>query len=240
MRDDKKMPDHESHGLISLSRIYGGMEGFKLYGVPFRTMSAMRIRITNAKESFSRVSGTHRIDTQIIAEVELSATQFAELITTPNMGCGVPCTIKYIREAEKGKTILHKCEPPDVQLSDSMKTKEAFEEEVEGKLAAMEEVKRNIGKLLDEARLSNKRKNAILHSIWEFMRLFNDSAPFMMEKFEKAAAQSTQDMKAEVTAFVEHVVRETGIAKLKEESGVLIDPPKRERIRLEDGDPDAD
>jgi hypothetical protein len=219
---DRDEEQHESYGVVSLSR-FTSSRGMNLFGTPVKPRAGMQLQISTAKPSHSRVSGSHVMDDKVVVVLDMSATQFAELITTPNHGVGVPCTLRYTRTG----TTLAKLDDPPPQVSEAEKGRTAFREEVEEKVASMKAVNRRIGKLLDEARVSQARRSEIRREINQFMRLFEDSAPFMMERYEKNAETATTKAKAELAAFADHLVHATGIEALR--SGV-------ELAQLEPGD----
>lgn len=83
---------HPSFGEVSINRYQGGR---KLFMSPIDTQGGMTIRISSADLIHSD-NGTDRVygGTKVLAEVSLSFTQFAEVLTSG--GTPVPCTIRYI------------------------------------------------------------------------------------------------------------------------------------------------
>lgn len=105
MLDDKRF-DHESYGMVSLSRI-SSSGGHRLFmsALPFHHHS-IRLRIHHGYLTRGEIVGDIAHAGPQIVEVELSAAQFAELITTMNVGDGVPCTIvRHGRSMEEPPSI---------------------------------------------------------------------------------------------------------------------------------------
>lgn len=204
--DWKELPKHEANGIIRLARVQGRTD---LFGCPVRVMGFMQLEISECELHHDRVSGDHYDEGKHIATIWMSATQFAEMITTPNVGVGVPCTLRHYRDGEK----LKECEPPPRQESEAARTRHSFREEVEQRLDAMRAAREEVAKVTES--LSARKREAVLETIDRFMKLFTDSAPFMMERFEEHAEEVVGRAKGEISAFAEVVAQRTGIEALK-------------------------
>lgn len=208
MRDREDLPQHESHGQIQFNRVSGGWNT-RFHGSPIGAGHFIQLTLSEGQTTFDRVSGTHHYDGKVVCRVRMTATQFAEAITSMNMGAGIPVTFELVRAGP-----LKRCEDPPAEQSEAVRIADAFEGEVGEKLASLKAMRRRIQKLLDEAKIGQARKEAIDRELWSFFRLFEDSAPFMMKRFEEATIASVQDAKANVAAFVEGALRQTGLAAL--------------------------
>jgi hypothetical protein len=206
MRDEET---HESYALISFSRVTGGLG--PLYGTPIEARSGVRLMITESSRVFNGVSGERFVDGKIILEAMLSEMQFAELITTMNVGMGTPMTLDLVREGA-----MKQCEKPPPQESEAKRIKEAFEAQVAAKTATLKSVRRRIRKLLAESKISEKRKEQIDNEIFQFTRLFEDSAPFMMKQFERSTVEAVADAKASISSHARAVAEATGLRYLAE------------------------
>ena len=85
----------KSWGMVGFYRTYGG--GKELFGSDVTNHNTIRLTIKHARKH-RELGKDWTMGDDIICEVELSALQFAELLTNMNVGDGVPCTIKYTRE----------------------------------------------------------------------------------------------------------------------------------------------
>lgn len=207
-------PKHESHGMIGLSHVSWGGRGATLYGSPVKSWRTVRICIKEGREMSTKdgILGRFNHGGKIIAELEMSPTQFAEMLTTPGHGDGVPCTLRYFRD---GKT-LRKCGEPPAWESDAAHIRRKFGEAVAEQTENLHETRRRIDALLEEGNVSKARREKIAAELQAFYRLLTDSAPFVMEQFEAHTAQTVQVAKAEISGFVEGMARETGIAALRQ------------------------
>lgn len=203
--DDKKLPRHESYGILRIGRVQGSAD---LFGSPIRAHHFIQITITEGSQSHG-LGRTWDHDGPLICEVAMSEVQFAEAITTLNCGIGVPCTLLEARDGERIKR-YERCPP---QTTEAKETREEFKRRVQTAMGDMEKVKAELMAL--GASLSGKKREQMEDRIDRFMRLFTDSAPFFMECFEENAAKVVATAKAEITAHAELTARNTGIAALK-------------------------
>lgn len=211
----KDVPDHESYGLVQLSRCEGQVD---LFGSPIRAHSFIALKISKG-HLYHGLGSDRETDDHLITEVYMSEMQFAEAITTMNRGVGTPCTLRYVIEGDR----LKELEFPPRQTSEASRTREEFRKEVEERMATMKSVKRRIDTLMAEGSLAKSRRMEIGSEIDQLMNLFTDSAPFFMERFEENAEKVVATAKAEITAHADLTARNTGIAAIKAGDVPLLD-----------------
>lgn len=124
---------HPAFGTIAASRVSGKAT---LAGSPLKHIGYINIRISYADE---RVSHTHsRFYSGAsggIVELSLSEAQWAAFVSTLNVGCGVPCTLEYVRdgnmkrlpliedesyEEKRAKDIRHRAKEQQKQLDEAV------------------------------------------------------------------------------------------------------------------------
>lgn len=203
----EQLPEHESHGLIGISRCSGRVP---LYGSPVAPYNFIELRIHEGTRHHGLGSDRFH-DGKIVCILRMSETQFAQMITTPNQGIGVPCTLKY-RHTEGFKEL----EDPPVEETEAGITRRQFTEDVADTLAVMDEARARVATLIDEAKCTRKLKEALLSEIFEVFRVFDDYAPFAMKKFEENVQTAVATAKTEVAAYVANVAQQTGLAALRE------------------------
>jgi len=100
-KTDRIMGDcykHPTFGIISFSRTQCSV-GVPMFGSSILHSNTIRLEISHAE--LSRGLNEDRIfDTRRIVEVEMSPTQFADAITSLNIGCGIPVTLRWIAPSE--------------------------------------------------------------------------------------------------------------------------------------------
>src|SRR4029077_11436755 len=122
MPDDEFEREHPSYGLVHISRITGGPGAHRLFGSPLaHHYGTIRLSIGSAKwihgQHHDRYQGGLKGEH---IEIEMSAAQFADMITSLNIGCGTPCTIRYLTGVE--------IPPPPDQATESEHIQSNFEE----------------------------------------------------------------------------------------------------------------
>ena len=93
--DDVTELHHDAFGMIGVTIVTGGSD--TLFGSDLKHGQTVRIRIKRARSQRNHSRDSFFAEDSLV-EVTLSHTQFAEMITSPNRGDGIPCTINYAPE----------------------------------------------------------------------------------------------------------------------------------------------
>lgn len=101
MIDDFKKEKHESYGQISIRRSQVGGTGVNLCGSSIKHNNVIALSISPSVKDRGLNKDWFHTEGIPYIEVEMSYSQFAEAITSLNVGEGVPCTVAQIN----GKTI---------------------------------------------------------------------------------------------------------------------------------------
>ncbi len=210
MNDDKPEETHDSYGMIGLSRITGGQDN--LFGSSVRHHNFIRLRINQGvkqrglKHNWFRGRGT-------LIEVDLSPTQFADLITAMNVGDGVPCTIRRISVPDN----LNRRDMPPCPDYDQRKLfEDEFTEDIEkisGK--AMTLLEKADVMLQQKKPLSVKEKEELRGIIFHIAQDIKSNLPFIHTSFTEAMDKTVTEAKGEVEAFVMNKVTSLGIEGLR-------------------------
>jgi DNA-binding transcriptional ArsR family regulator len=204
--DDEFEREHESYGVLHISR--GHSTGaVRLFGSPLAThYTTIRLSISKGKwihglnqDRFFGMSKDH-------IEVEMSAAQFADAITSLNIGSGTPCTVRYIA----GKRIP---DPPN-HLTEAEYIRENFEGTLDRYKAHAREARKRIEGLV--GKLGAKAKDEIRIALDVMEQQLASNVPFVVKQFQEATTRITTSAKAEVEAFVTHAVRAAGLAAIAE------------------------
>ena len=89
---------HPSYGTLAFSRRTGGATPLFGSSIEHRDTIAMTLYHANVTRGLHE---DHVYGNKAIAEVEMSYSQFAEAITSMNMGSGVPVTIRWTEKDGK-------------------------------------------------------------------------------------------------------------------------------------------
>lgn len=142
-----------------------------------------------------------------LIEVSLSPTQFAELLTSLNVGNGVPATLNSFN---------NECFETPEYASKADQFKEEVSEYLDYTLNELSSLYNELTeKLTDGKPISNKEKKPLLSKVESFQRLISDKLPFIMNQFSKHMDKTVQESKAEVDAFVMHNVTKLGFEAIK-------------------------
>lgn len=164
-----------------------------------------------------------------IVEVEMSQSQFAELITSMNMGSGVPCTIKFI----KGKGRIPE---PDFINKREQITNE-FKERMDDKKASVNKIYEEIKTLFDTKKSIGKGdRAAILRKIHSITNGLSSEANFMFCQFQEQMDKTITQAKGEIEAFAQNrinTIAQQAIAEQKDEILKLKSPVDISHMELD-------
>jgi hypothetical protein len=208
--DTEELETHPAYGQVGISRVSGQA---KLYGSALdHHQSFIRLEIRHSERRHSLHRDWH-FGKDVIVEVNLSHAQFAEMITTPNVGTGVPCTLSF-HSSKPGPGMV----PP---IAESMQTE--AEKVVEGFREGQVEVVEKLRGRVDEAQAVldkksiNKGDRELLRGVLDFvMREVESNRPFAVSQFQEAAEKVVTQGKAEIEAFTTMAVQNLGLSKLSE------------------------
>jgi hypothetical protein len=142
-------------------------------------------------------------------EVEMSATQWAEMLTTLNWGSGVPCTVRFVR----GKGRID--EPPDDE-TEIERVHAGFDEYTQEISTRYEELTDAIVKAIRGSRTSKKMKEEVEKAVQLLHQSITADMPFAVKQFQRATDKVVSAAKAEVEAFIQNAINRTGLKVLKD------------------------
>lgn len=199
---------HPAFGMIRLSRVDGDVV---LFGssVVHHGFIALEIHRCERHSNYSR---DHLFEKDTIAEVYMTESQFAQLITTWNQGQGAPCTLNYVRD---GKLEMVPGIPRDQEGSDAQRAKDDFKLTAGEYLSEFKKLKKKVSEILEKKSLSKEDKKEIVWAIDMAERLLSSAAPFAVEQFIGLAERATAKAKTEIDAFVGNLIARTGLDAIK-------------------------
>lgn len=213
---------HPSYGIIQINRISGQT---KLFGsaLPhhdrYFSLGISQAELRN-ESGQDIISGPFRGK---LIEVWLSASQFTELITTMNIGTGVPCTIRRV-----GKETVE--ELPVRLKTEAEKAHDVFKKKSAAFVSTLKEKIHSSREML----LSKKpmkvgdRRNVASILSWLSMEVAQNQ-PFAIDLFKESAEKVVSQAKAEVDALVNHVITSKGMEALGIESNKMLENEKPSR-----------
>lgn len=203
-------PDYETHpayGMVAFNRVQGSPG--KLFGSALPqhgTFIRLVVRQGSRKHDLGCdwVMGTG----PSIVEAWLSASQFAELLTTMNIGDGVPCTLTRI----EGRKVP---EMPQDEQTEAERTYEAgetkmsvFADELKEEISAMRK------KILSKGALSMAARREVVSLLDKVLRETEANMPFALRSFQEAVDKTSTQAKAELDAVVSQAITAKGLEAL--------------------------
>lgn len=208
--NDVTTHEHESYATISISRAAHG-NARPLFGSNLKHGNSIYLRLNHAKKE-RQLSSDWIFSTKCIAEVEMSYSQFAELITSLNQGEGVPCTLRYLN----GKSI----EPPPAVDGTQIRKQEFAKDQQEIKNKAADALKK-AKDLLDKKSVTMADRKEIVSMLESLCQELGPNTDFKLKCFDEYAAKTLTEAKSEVEAFVQNKLIAIGNQALVENGDSL-------------------
>lgn len=189
-RDEEIREQHESFGMIGAHRISGG-DG-KLFGSSIKHFNGIRIAIKRA-EKIRDLNEDRFYGKEELIEVELSPSQFAQFITSMNIGDGVPCTLRRVA----GKR-MEPC--PEVNERETFERE--FRDKVAGVTTRMSEIITEVEELFEKKTINKGDRAEVLGKLAMLLQEVRSNMPFVQSQFNEAMDKTVREAKGEVEAFV--------------------------------------
>jgi len=205
--NDDKIYEHPSYGMVSFARVsHGGKT--RLFGSAIHShQHTIRLRIAPGRRRHSLSMDWYgSAGFGDLIEVELSAAQFASLLTTMNVGEGVPCTIRHVG----GKRMD---DPPEVETEQEA-VRVGFGEKLAGLIEKLKAAAKDAEARLAKPSLTKADGRAIKEALDLALREIACNLPFVVEQFQEAAERVTTTAKAEIEAFMVGAIQRAGFKAL--------------------------
>lgn len=214
MFDKENEIQHESFGMMGFSRITAHGEVLHGSELKHNTIIAMRLHHAIKRREYGR--DWHHAQSQIV-EVYMSQNQFSEMITSMNMGDGIPVTIKAT-ERDGHMESPDFASPIELNRSD-------FKEAAAGAVADAETLLATMRELLGKSGTVKKAdREELIKKAEKVVREIGANMPYMEECFEKSMDGVVTDAKGTIEAFYQHRVVEAGLNALAD--GIQVTAPK--------------
>lgn len=201
-----EMTTHPSYGTLLFSRKTGRKDS--LFGSSIQHRDTICMTLYHA--SIERRSNRDLIyGNKAIAEVEMSYSQFAEAITSMNIGTGIPVTVRY---TEKDGNIPH---------CDFVSKREQFEDEFKTQrknaTRVSEELIQEVTELFNQkGTLKKADKEEILRKLNKLKMDIGINTDFIVNQFNEQMDKTVMEAKGEIEAFYQNKVNTIASAALVE------------------------
>ena len=219
--------NHESFGVISLSRVTGRrrLVGSMLDASP----SCMEIVIRRASRYIDERLHTERYHGRhpVLTEISLSPHQWAEFISSPGQGDGIPCTIRYHDGVKMAEV------PPQVKSPLETIAKQTRDQSLKHETEASETF-HNATKVMRDAILGSKMTKklqkellALLDGIDSCEFAPRATAAWGVRRIAEATEEAQNAAKVEIEAIFTNKIMQLGSDELKEQLMLAADEPDK-------------
>lgn len=200
---------HPSYGMLQLTRSSLGGNGTALYGSSIMHNDVIRLTIMsgymeerNGQNRYYAKTGRRNC----IVEVDMSYTQFAEVITSLNMGDGVPVTITNI-----GGQPVPKCPYENKQKI----MRKEVENVADGIARKLNQQAAEVKQLLDEKRvLSKGDREWIVDVLKSAGRELSSDLPFLNGLFQEQMDRTVTEAKGEFESYLQNKMNSIALEAL--------------------------
>jgi hypothetical protein len=198
---------HPAFVQVTLHRTSGS---FKLYGSALtKNDGAIRLDVVSSTSVHTLGRDWRHGGGRQLISVYLSPAQFAELITSMNVGGGVPGTLSVF----DGKYVP---EIPFEHETEATRVVDSFKADVAKNVKEMNKLVADVDALLAQPKTTKAEREELRSKLGILNHLYQSNAPFMVESFQEAAEKVVTSAKAEVEAFTSHAIQSAGLQAIAE------------------------
>ena len=188
-------------GLIQINRTYGGRNILFGSNIPHDTCMKLTISQAYVDRCFNE---NHYYPKNKLIEIELSPSQYAEMITNLNHGVGVPCTITRFMEERVAN---------DLKLNDELNLVKTEYAKAVDKI--MDEIRNTIYEIPDDKSMSPKKIRDLKHDLANMLYRLTQEAPFMKERFDETLDKIFVEAKASIDDTINLTLSNIGLNTIK-------------------------
>jgi exonuclease VII small subunit len=207
MRDETIIDKHESYGMASFSRVQS--TGTNLFASEFKHQHFMTFSISRG-ERHRDLSRDWYFDREQLIEIALSEAQFVELITSPNMGCGVPVTITRF----EGKLI----DSPPVREEMKRRYSEDMKKDAKKCVADLDSARKELEDAIESGKTGKNVLREISKKLDYAAAAIRSGIPFVAHQFEEAMENTISHARVEIEAHVSSMAMRIGVESMRLEA----------------------
>lgn len=198
---------HPSFGLLGFSRV-SSSNGINLFGSPHRHNHYITLTLHAACVDLnSNTSSRFYHPDKELFEVAMSAAQFGELVSSFNMGSGVPVTIEHVQGERCGAC------PENNRRKEVM---DAFEKKVDDITERADQLSQDIEEKLLSGKLLMEDRKQLAADLRTLIAQVRHNVPYVQQLFNESVDETVQSAKAELHEYFERNVAKFGLEQLQE------------------------
>ncbi len=194
---------HPAYAQISAGRVSSSGKGAFLYGSDFGHNHYMTISISRS-ELHRGLSRDWAHPREEYIEVQLSESQWATFVSTPNSGTGAQCTLNHLM----GNAIP--------QIPETPKRREQFENELGKHFDVALDALKTLSDRIKNLNVSQKKQDELQRIINCAEMNINGNLGFVASQFDEHMEETTEKAKMEVAAYAQNALQRVGITALAE------------------------
>lgn len=204
---------HPSYGKIAFTRTYSN--GTDFFGSELTQDNYVSLEIHNAEVIRDLSCDRYFTDGPTLVRVRLSSAQFAELITSMNVGSGVCCTIERINGQKVEEYQPQESRKEFVHNEFKLRMKEFSNQLTEKQKQAKE--------LINKKTLSKEDMRLLNNYIEWLSQEISSNIPYFAERFQQTMDTVVHEAKLEVENAIQHKISVLGLNELHNQNKLLTD-----------------
>jgi hypothetical protein len=218
---------HPSFGMLSFNRTHGGHSN--LFGSSIQHNDTIHMVLREGVVTRG-LNDDWYVGEDEILEVEMSQSQFAELITSMNVGTGTPCTIKYLR----GKGRINEADFINKRQQITNEFKECMNERMSDAKEFYDEVKELF---ITKKSIGKGDREMILRRLANVTQGMESSSKFIFDQFQNQIDKTITEAKEEIEAFAQNkinAIAQQALVEQKEDIVKLENPVDVNHMELDE------
>lgn len=199
---------HPAFGMLRFSRCSG--DPGKLFGSEINHASYITMTLVEGDEHRSLSHTFYHGHGRSLCEVNLSAAQFAELITSMNMGSGVPVTIRHVMGDSEPRPHIEDTDTLHEQIKTDIKDKT---KRVTNNAKSLE---KELATMLADCKIPKVKQEALKSLVGRIVQDLESNLPYVLDQYQEAAEKVGAKAKAELEAYASMVITQLGMQALAE------------------------
>lgn len=206
----ENLDKHPSYGMLGFRRRSNSGRS-PLFGSSVQHKDTIVMTLKHA-EMERNLNYDHYFGRGIIAEAEMSYSQFAETIAAMNVSDGIPVTIRYTEKDGRiqGNTFMSKQDQFECEFADHLSEIKWEVKNIRNEVSEIFETKKAIGKA--DRELILKKLDRILMEV-------GSNTEFIYSQFNEQMDKTVMEAKGEVEAFVQNKMNSIALAAIAENKG---------------------
>jgi len=209
---EQERSEHESFGQISISRVSCNPPA-RFYGSELPQDHYMTLEIHNSELVRDLSQDRHYATGIPLIKIRMSSGQFSEMITSLNVGSGVPCTIERLI----GKKV---CELPDVESRKEV-VHRSFKDRMKMFADKIRTNQQKAKELVNKKTLTKAEMHELQLQIDWLTTEIEKNIPFFSECFQESIDEMVFEAKTEVENAIQHKISVLGLTELHKQNRLL-------------------